>query len=580
MPYSPTWNQLPTYFMQVTSVSEDVFHMDVLANVVSVDARRIFIKDMNRLKHQRILKTKKEEISWEIDIEISWGKSYRFALYESSQATEPIPYCTPLELTVLKDENQTPPYNATYKPNCIDLSTVFQVKDKQNKWIHIYWTLPPKSFGNISYKIIKDNDYQPDIISLLPYSIGLVAVGSIKSLRVITITEIEDIVYESNMSEPIRIEYESKINGDDVFYKSKIKDTLDIMKALTPNDENDTALINKMISKYGPAPPQHSHEYHSRSQTMTMTCPQLDGFSDSELTTFAIEIINDLTNNPTDGCLGCPNDAFICELAEEIVNNSDKMSSVGATTTYPSDAATVASSAISEHRVPFVMSREVQQTYVTNFKKTLKLRAKALAYHTGTRYPSTHKKYWRDMFLFMSDGKNCLDYVTFKEGIDRCGIKIRTQKSSDQNRNRIEIQQILNAIFLELDSTNTGYITIQAFTNMMMPEDILFIMPEYPSIASYSNYHSPETHDEEYTIISEESSQEFARKLEVAPEQKYEDVVLPTLPDHDPLIELQRQIELQRAGKFKRYRIIHPEELKQTIERENDSDLDSDDETY
>eukprot|EP01084_Bolivina_argentea_P184610 318393_1 len=71
------------------------------------------------------------------------------------------------------------------------------------------------------------------------------------------------------------------------------------------------------------------------------------------------------------------------------------------------------------------MSRELQQTYVGFFKMTLKSRTKALSQYTNTRYPATHKKYWRDIFLFMSHNQRYMDRDTFKLGIDRCGIKIK-----------------------------------------------------------------------------------------------------------------------------------------------------------
>eukprot|EP01084_Bolivina_argentea_P218760 371156_1 len=52
---------------------------------------------------------------------------------------------------------------------------------------------------------------------------------------------------------------------------------------------------------------------------MTLT-PQTDGFNNSELTTFALEIINDssIVSDPTIDHVVDMNDAFICELAEEI----------------------------------------------------------------------------------------------------------------------------------------------------------------------------------------------------------------------------------------------------------------------
>eukprot|EP01083_Nonionella_stella_P200845 735149_1 len=70
--------------------------------------------------------------------------------------------------------SQMQPRNTEYKPTCIDSGAVFQVKDDQNKQINIYWSIPPKSFGNISYKIVTNNEqnhHEIETISSLPYDV-------------------------------------------------------------------------------------------------------------------------------------------------------------------------------------------------------------------------------------------------------------------------------------------------------------------------------------------------------------------------------------------------------------------------
>eukprot|EP01083_Nonionella_stella_P027538 75905_1 len=275
MLYSPNSNQLPEYFMQVTSVEEDVFHLKVLADVDSAP-RKLYIKDMDRLIYISpcfipIIRTKTGESSWVIDIGIPCeNESYRFALYDSSQAMTPIPNSTALGLTVLKDEKQMPPENDQYEPNCIDMNTVFQVQDKPNKQINIYWTIPPKSFGNISYQIIKDNvtPNHTDRILSLPYAIPVARRGSFKSFRVITVTEIEDLVYVSKMSKPITIEY-----GDESSEYEPVRSTI-VNSTILPsisesNSSNQYTKSKKTKHKTDTINDNDSENNHSREKTQT-----------------------------------------------------------------------------------------------------------------------------------------------------------------------------------------------------------------------------------------------------------------------------------------------------------------------
>eukprot|EP01083_Nonionella_stella_P096530 271408_1 len=123
------------------------------------NTRKLFVKDMKHLQNKRIIRIKRSEISVGVDVYINESDSgnYRFAMYSSNESVHPISNATQLELTVLKDEKEMPPRNTEYKPTCIDSGAVFQVKDDQNKQINIYWSIPPKSFGNISYKIVTNN---------------------------------------------------------------------------------------------------------------------------------------------------------------------------------------------------------------------------------------------------------------------------------------------------------------------------------------------------------------------------------------------------------------------------------------
>eukprot|EP01083_Nonionella_stella_P196274 722335_1 len=204
--YSPKEGQKPQYFMHVTAVDEDVFHMNVVADVPADCTRKLFIKDMNHLENTRIIKIKKGETSQGIDMVIRKSDpcKCRFAIYASRESAQPISNATQLQLTVLKDENEMPPKNMQYKPKCIDAAAAFQVKDVQNNQLNIYWSISPKAFGNISYKIVV-NHREIAIISALPYYVPLSSVFSVftSPFQVITVSEAEGFIYESNPSDPI-----------------------------------------------------------------------------------------------------------------------------------------------------------------------------------------------------------------------------------------------------------------------------------------------------------------------------------------------------------------------------------------
>eukprot|EP01083_Nonionella_stella_P238569 835889_1 len=209
-------NKMPSYFMQITHVDQDEFRIEVLADRATDKARHVFIKDLNRRCNKdcdcaefKRIKLPKGQLSGGKDIDIGEKRntSYRFALYPHKTATEPISTATQLELIVLQEPTQIPPHNTRYKPKTIDLSTVCQVRDVQNERICVYWSTPSKSFGRISYKIVKAdrNENKGEIVSVLPYCIPFSAVSSMSSFKVITCTVVDDCMYESKLSDSIII---------------------------------------------------------------------------------------------------------------------------------------------------------------------------------------------------------------------------------------------------------------------------------------------------------------------------------------------------------------------------------------
>eukprot|EP01084_Bolivina_argentea_P095647 171925_1 len=160
--FANTHNKIPCYFLQITHVDDISFRIEIIADKVHDKRRRLFIKELNPNNMtsspniETIIKINKQQISThkDIDIDDEHAKMYQLALYSSKTETKPLPNATQIKLEIMKDENEFPPENQNYVPNCIDLSTVFKVKCTKTEKINIYWTIPTKSFGEISYRII------------------------------------------------------------------------------------------------------------------------------------------------------------------------------------------------------------------------------------------------------------------------------------------------------------------------------------------------------------------------------------------------------------------------------------------
>eukprot|EP01084_Bolivina_argentea_P021129 39253_1 len=197
------WDTMPSYFIQVTSVGIDDFYVEIAANVAEKSKKKYWIKDLKNIVQPIVIK--KGKYSAEIDIEMDekHSDSYNLGLYESKQAKHVILNSNCIHLVTITNDDHIPPQNKNYKPKCIDLSTLILAKDVKNQKINIYWSIPPFSFGEITYKIVNRHDKKTEIVSLLPYSIPY---HSSKTLfSVVTIATVEDKVYESDLSEAIII---------------------------------------------------------------------------------------------------------------------------------------------------------------------------------------------------------------------------------------------------------------------------------------------------------------------------------------------------------------------------------------
>eukprot|EP01084_Bolivina_argentea_P005885 11112_1 len=200
-------NQKLSLFMQITAVNDVDFIVEVILDEPQNKPKILFIKEIDHENNEfTFLKIEKGHNSGKVGIYIDeqHDENYHLALYDDKQSESPTPNSNQIHFIILKDKQQFPPANENYKPQCIDLSSVLNVKDDEHNKLNIYWTIPTRSFGNISYKIMMDDSKEEQIVDLLPLSIASNSIPM--SFRVITITKVGDIIYESNPSQVIVVE--------------------------------------------------------------------------------------------------------------------------------------------------------------------------------------------------------------------------------------------------------------------------------------------------------------------------------------------------------------------------------------
>ena len=241
-PSSAIWSEIPSYFMQIISVSEEDFVVRLSAQNVDNDGNRKFIiKEMRDDGKATIdvipITVKKKALFSEQDgnMDEDHDNTYHLVLCDSKNRDKLITNSNELKFTVLINESEYPPSNTNYKPNPIDTSTVIRCKDVNNEQVHIYWQVPSDSFGNISYKILYDDARDQDdegkiespTITNLPYSVPLSSIPI--SIRVITIANVEDEQYESDPSGIITVADAVQIADE----KVEIEMPDDVMEAIT-----------------------------------------------------------------------------------------------------------------------------------------------------------------------------------------------------------------------------------------------------------------------------------------------------------------------------------------------------------
>eukprot|EP01084_Bolivina_argentea_P082340 149082_1 len=127
---------------------------------------------------------------------------YNLVLYEDKYGVTPVSNAAPIRFSILKEENEFPPKNTSYKPNCIDLTNLYQVPDEKNKTVNIYWSIPTGSFGDISYTVIHSTTRKE--ITCLPYCLSFSSATT--TFTVVTNTKVDNKVYSSKPSKPIIVE--------------------------------------------------------------------------------------------------------------------------------------------------------------------------------------------------------------------------------------------------------------------------------------------------------------------------------------------------------------------------------------
>eukprot|EP01084_Bolivina_argentea_P020196 37574_1 len=192
-------------FVMVWCASVGSIGFFVMAYEVNNKTKKYFVKEIGVINDNSIgfkVRIKKGDKSGATEIQLDEERDeYYLGLYENKEAKHPLTNTNVIHLVTVKDETYVPPENMDYRPKCISLSTVRKTNDYKNKTVSLYWDIPWCCFGEISYKITRDDRKEEEVISILPYSIPFPDV--IISFEVITIATIDDNVYESGPSHTI-----------------------------------------------------------------------------------------------------------------------------------------------------------------------------------------------------------------------------------------------------------------------------------------------------------------------------------------------------------------------------------------
>eukprot|EP01084_Bolivina_argentea_P125557 222439_1 len=155
------------YFIQITEVTEDNFTVQLSVLETTKKHRKFQLKEISNTDTELTkitLKAKKalaEEVIDFVDFEDTEKDAYIIAAYHKNK--EKLPVSNAIKLTKHPSKLDI----NSYKPNCIDPSTIIKILDENDKQIHLYWHIPLNTFGKIEYKII--SNLGDEKVELLPY---------------------------------------------------------------------------------------------------------------------------------------------------------------------------------------------------------------------------------------------------------------------------------------------------------------------------------------------------------------------------------------------------------------------------
>eukprot|EP01084_Bolivina_argentea_P047178 86922_1 len=171
------------YFIYITEIKKENFTINVNVQKKDKRHRNFVIKESNTQRRlgEITIESKQKSGKQILDFDNDSTNIYTIALYDKKSNKK------------LSQEIKLTKYPSidlidTYKPNCIDPSSIIEIKKKQN--IHLYWNSPLSTFGKIKYKINYHVDGQkteqeiesfPYLISstLLPIKIQIITISVI-----------------------------------------------------------------------------------------------------------------------------------------------------------------------------------------------------------------------------------------------------------------------------------------------------------------------------------------------------------------------------------------------------------------
>ena len=197
------WRCMPSMFLQVTSVQQDEFTVQLLSSSVCGKTRKYKVREIGGGDVNEQVNVKKQQKTASVDVEIEndHGTEYKLAVFDLENGDDPLSNSTTIRFEIIKDADQRPPSNTEYKPEPIDITTVLKVKDDAQNSVLVFWSLPSRSFGKIAYRILIGDDAQT--IDKLPYTLTTSFIPT--SFRVVTVATVEDENYVSAASELIYV---------------------------------------------------------------------------------------------------------------------------------------------------------------------------------------------------------------------------------------------------------------------------------------------------------------------------------------------------------------------------------------